>query len=155
TNGVVPMGAAAVSDEIYDSIIDSAADGATELFHGYTYSACPVACAAGLAALGIYEKEGLFERAGKLSPYFLDAMWSLQGMDVVDDIRGYGLLAGIELKPHPAPSVRGYEALQRLYEKGLLVKVTGDCILLSPPLVISESEIDFMIDTLREVFETL
>ena len=155
TNGVVPMGAVAVSDEIYDTVIDSAANGATELFHGYTYSACPVACAAGLAALGIYEKEGLFERAGKLSPYFLDAVFSLQGMDVITDIRGYGLLAGIELAPHPAPSVRGYEALQRTYEKGLLVKVTGDCVLLSPPLIVSESEIDFMIDTLREVFETL
>ena len=155
TNGNVPMGAVAVKDEIYDTVVNAAPDKAIELFHGYTYSACPVAAAAGLATLGIFEKEGLFERAGKLAPYFLDAVFSLQDMDIVTDIRGFGLLAGIDLEPHPAPGIRGYEALNRLYEKGLLIKLTGDCVLLSPPLIISESEIDFMVDTLREVFEGL
>ena len=155
TNGVVPMGAVAVKDEIYDTVVNAAPDKAIDLFHGYTYSACPVAAAAGIATLGIYEKEGLFERAGKLAPYFLDAVFSLQDMDIVTDIRGFGLLAGIDLAPHPAPGIRGYEALNRLYEKGLMVKMTGDCVVLSPPLIISESEIDFMIDTLREVFEEL
>ncbi len=114
-----------------------------------------MAAAAGLAALGIYEKEGLFERAGTLAPYFLDAVFSLQDMEIVTDIRGFGLLAGLDLEPHPAPGIRGYEALNRLYEKGLMVKMTGDCVILSPPLIISESEIDFMVDTLREVFEGL
>ena len=155
TNGNLPMGTVAVKDEIYDTVVNAAPDKAIELFHGYTYSACPVAAAAGLATLGIFEKEGLFERAGKLAPYFLDAVFSLQDMDIVTDIRGFGLLAGIDLEPDPAPGIRGYEALNRLYEKGLLIKLTGDCVILSPPLIISESEIDFMVDTLREVFEGL
>ena len=155
TNGNVPMGAVAVRDEIYDAVVNAAPGRSIELFHGYTYSACPIATAASLAALDIYEKEGLFARAERMAPYFLDAIVALQDIEIVTDIRGYGLLAGIEMAPHPAPGVRGYEALQRLYEAGLVVKMTGDCILLSPPLIISESEIDFMADTLRTVIEGL
>ena len=93
-NGVIPLGAVAVRDEIYETITGAAPEGMTEFFHGYTYSANPVACAAGLAAMDIYENEGLFERAGALSPYFLEQVFALQELPVVYDIRGYGLLVG-------------------------------------------------------------
>ncbi len=155
TNGNVPMGAVMVADEIYEAIVNAAPEKSVEFFHGYTYSACPVACAASLAALGIYEKEGLFERAAQMAPYFLDAVFSLQDLDMVTDIRGFGLLAGIDLAPGKAPGMRGYEALQRLYEAGLVVKMTGDCVILSPPLIIENAEIDFMVDTIRKVVEGL
>ncbi|MCH7942511.1 MAG: aspartate aminotransferase family protein [Proteobacteria bacterium] len=155
TNGNVPMGAVAVKDEIYETVVNAAPEKSVEFFHGYTYTACPVACAAGLAALGIYEKEGLFERAAAMAPYFLDRVFSLQDIDLVTDIRGFGLLAGIDLAPGKAPGMRGYEALQRFYEAGLMVKMTGDCILLSPPLVIENAQIDFMVDTIRKVLKEL
>ena len=155
TNGNLPMGAVAVDDGIYETIVNAAPEKSVEFFHGYTYTACPVACAAGLAALGIYEKEGLFERAHRMAPYFLEAVFSLRDLDLVTDIRGFGLLAGIDLAPGDAPGVRGYEALQRFYEAGLMVKMTGDCILLSPPLIIENTEIDFMVDTLRKVIKGL
>ena len=155
TNGNLPMGAVAVDDKIYETIVNAAPEKSVEFFHGYTYTACPVACAAGLATLGIYEKEGLFERAGRMAPYFLEAVFSLRDLDLVTDIRGYGLLAGIDLAPGSAPGVRGYDALQRFYEAGLMVKMTGDCILLSPPLIIENTEIDFMVDTLRKVIKGL
>lgn len=155
TNGNLPMGAVAVKDEIYETIVNAAPEKSVEFFHGYTYSACPVACAASLAALGIYQKEGLFERAAKMAPYFLDGVFSLRDIDLVTDIRGFGLLAGIDLAPGKEPGARGYEALQRFYEAGLMVKMTGDCVLLSPPLIIENAEIDFMIDTIRKVVEGL
>ncbi|MFP6732175.1 MAG: aspartate aminotransferase family protein [Alphaproteobacteria bacterium] len=155
TNGVVPMGAVAVKDEIYETVVNAAPEKSVEFFHGYTYTACPVACAASLAALDIYEKEGLFERSAQIAPYFLDAVFSLQDLDLITDIRGFGLLAGIDLAPDKAPGIRGYEALQRFYEAGLMVKMTGDCILLSPPLIVENAEIDFMVDTIRTVVEGL
>ena len=155
TNGNLPMGAVAVMDEIYETIVNAAPEKSVEFFHGYTYTACPVACAASLAALGIYEKEGLFERAHRMAPYFLEAVFSLQGLDLVTDIRGFGLLAGIDLAPGKAPGARGYDALQRFYEAGLMVKMTGDCVILSPPLIIENSEIDFMVDTLLKVIKGL
>ena len=155
TNGNLPMGAVAVMDEIYETIVNAAPEKSVEFFHGYTYTACPVACAASLAALGIYEKEGLFERAHRMAPYFLEAVFSLQDLDLVTDIRGFGLLAGIDLAPGKAPGARGYDALQRFYEAGLMVKMTGDCVILSPPLIIENSEIDFMVDTLLKVIKGL
>src|SRR6184192_2559453 len=97
TNGAQPMGAVAVSQRIYDAIVNTAADGAIEFFHGYTYSAHPAACAAGIATLDIYRKEGLFERGRELAPYFQDAIFSLQGAPHVADIRGYGMFAAVEL----------------------------------------------------------
>ncbi len=155
TNGNVPMGAVAVSDDIYRTIVEAASDNAIELFHGYTYSACPVAAAAALAALDIYRDEGLFERAGELSAHFLDTIFSLEGMAAVADIRGYGLLAGIELAPAEAPGARGAVALERLYEAGLMTKVTGDAILLSPPLVAGRDHIDRIGEILRTVLAAL
>ncbi len=151
TNGNVPMGAVAVRDGIYDAVVGAAPDKTVELFHGYTYSGCPVAVAAALATLDIFEREGLFERAAELSPYFLDAIHSLEDIPVVSDIRGYGLLAGIDIAPAEAPGARGYEILQRLYGAGLIVKTTGDAVLLSPPLIAERGHVDEIRDTLREV----
>ena len=152
TNGAQPMGAVAVSEKIYCTIVDSAPDHAVELFHGYTYSAHPAACAAGIAALAIYEKEGLFERAAEMSPYFLDAVYSLKGIPAVTDIRGYGMLAGIDLAMDGRPGARGYDATKRLFAAGLHVKFTGDAGIVAPPFVAEKSHIDQMIDILRKVF---
>jgi beta-alanine--pyruvate transaminase len=151
TNGAQPMGAVAVSDKIYGAIVDHAPAHAVELFHGYTYSAHPAACAAGLAALAIYEKEKLFERAAALSPYFLDAIWSLEGIPAVADIRGYGMLAGIDLAPAERPGARGYDATKRLFAAGLHVKFTGDSGIVAPPFVAEKSHIDRIVDILRAV----
>jgi beta-alanine--pyruvate transaminase len=152
TNGAQPMGAVAVSDKIYGTIVDSAPDHAVELFHGYTYSAHPAACAAGIAALDIYEKEGLFQRAAEMSPYFLDAVYSLKGIPAVTDIRGYGMLAGIDLAMDGRPGARGYDATKRLFAAGLHVKFTGDAGIVAPPFVAEKSHIDQMVDILRKVF---
>ena len=155
TNGNVPMGAVAVRDEIYETVINAAPEGQIELFHGYTYSGCPVAVAASLAVLGIYRDDGLFEHAAEMSPYFLDMVFALREFDVVTDIRGYGLLAAFDLAPDKAPGLRGYEVLQRLYAGGLVVKVTGDVVLLSPPLIAEREHVDEMGDKLRKMLGTL
>jgi beta-alanine--pyruvate transaminase len=152
TNGAQPMGAVAVSDKIYGTIVDSAPDHAVELFHGYTYSAHPAACAAGIAALTIYEKEGLFQRAAEMSPYFLDAIYSLKGIPAVTDIRGYGMLAGIDLAMDGRPGARGYDATKRLFAAGLHVKFTGDAGIVAPPFVAEKTHIDQIVDILRKVF---
>jgi len=150
TNGAQPMGAVAVSDRIYGAVVDHAPAHAVELFHGYTYSAHPAACAAGLAALAIYEKEKLFERAAALSPYFLDAIWSLKDIPAITDIRGYGLLAGIDLAPADRPGARGYDATKKLFAAGLHIKFTGDAGIVAPPFVAEKSHIDQIVDILRK-----
>ncbi len=153
TNGVVPMGAVACSDKIYETITDAVPEAAIELFHGYTYSGCPVAATAGIVTRDIFKEERLVERAGKMSPMFLDAMFSLQDLPVVTDIRGYGLLGGIDLAPLEAPGQRGSQVLQELYAAGLMTKLTGDCVLLSPPLIIEEKHIDELFTKLRGVLK--
>ncbi|MDH3475313.1 MAG: aspartate aminotransferase family protein [Rhodospirillales bacterium] len=153
TNGVVPMGAVACSEKIYETITQVAPETAIELFHGYTYSGCPVATAASHAALTIYEEEGLFERVAGMSPKFLDAVFSLRDLPVVSDIRGYGLLAGIDLAPLDTPGQRGTVVLQELWNAGLMVKLTGDCALVSPPLVCEERHIDEIVEKLRAVLK--
>ncbi len=150
TNGAQPMGAVAVRDSIYRTIVDGAPDGATEFFHGYTYSAHPAACAAGLATLKIYETEGLFARGRELAPYFQDAMFGLQDMGVVADVRGFGMLAGVEIKPGAAPGVRGTELQARLFDRGLHVKTTGDVAIIAPAFIASRAEIDQMAAILRD-----
>ncbi len=154
TNGNVPMGAVAVRDEIYETVVDAAPDRAVELYHGYTYSGCPVAVAASLATLEIYRKEDLFNRAAELSPYFLDAIFSMRDIPLVTDIRGYGLFATVDIEAGVAPGVRGYEMLQRLYENGLIVKLTGDALLIAPPLIAERAHIDEMCDKMRKVLAT-
>ncbi|MDA1089299.1 MAG: aspartate aminotransferase family protein [Proteobacteria bacterium] len=150
TNGAVPMAAVAVRDEIYDAVVNASPEGAIEMFHGYTYSGHPTACAAGLAALAIYEKENLFERAAELSPYFLDQIFSLRDMDVVTDIRGYGLIAGFDVAAGAAPGQRGTQLQKDLFWSGLHVKFTGDTGIVAPPFIAEKEHIDQIIGLLRE-----
>jgi beta-alanine--pyruvate transaminase len=152
TNAAQPMGAVAVSDKVHDAIVNAAPGKSIELFHGYTYSAHPGACAAGLVTLDIYEKEKLFERAAELSGYFLDAIFALRELPVLTDIRGYGLIAGFDLKPEDgAPGARGLEAQKRLFKAGLHVKFTGDAGIVAPPLVSEREHVDELCGILREV----
>ena len=152
TNAAQPMGAVAVSDRVHDAIIDAAPGRSIELFHGYTYSAHPGACAAGLATLEIYEKEKLFERAAGLSDFFLDSIFALEELPVITDIRGYGLMAGFDLKPDErGPGVRGLEVQKRLFRAGLHVKFTGDAGIVAPPLISGPEHVDEICRILREV----
>ncbi len=142
TNAAVPMGAVVASSSIYDAIVEGAAPG-IELFHGYTYSGHPLAAAAGIAALDIYEEEDLFERARAMSAPFADAVHGLRGIRHVIDVRNLGMVAGIELEPRPdAPGARATEVFQRCFDQGLLIRITGDTIALSPPLIIENAHID-------------
>jgi len=150
TNGAQPMGAVAVRTGIYRTIIDAAPDGAPEFFHGYTYSAHPAACAAGLATLEIYRNEQLFAKGRELSGYFLDAMFALQDLPAVNDVRGFGMLAGIEIKPGKAPGVRGNELQAKLFDRGLHVKTTGDVAIMAPAFIASRADIDLMGSMLRD-----
>ena len=155
TNGNLPMGAVAVDEGIYDTITGAAPDGTVDFFHGYTYSGTPAACAAGLATMEIYEREGLFDRAAELSPYFLDAVFSLRDLPVVTDIRGYGLIAGLDLAPGSAPGVRGPEVQKKLYAAGLHVKMTGDSGIIAPPLVSERAHVDRLVEVMREILSTI
>ena len=150
TNGAQPMGAVAVRNDIYGTIVDAAPAGGPEFFHGYTYSAHPAACAAGLATLKIYETERLFAAAREMSGYFQDAMFALQDLAVVNDVRGYGLLAGVELKPGKAPGVRGGELQAKLFDRGLHVKTTGDVAIVAPAFIATRSDIDQIAAILRD-----
>jgi beta-alanine--pyruvate transaminase len=144
------MGAVAVHADIYRTILDASPAGVPEFFHGYTYSAHPAACAAGLATLEIYRKENLFARGRELSAYFLDKMFALGDLPAVADVRGYGMLAGIEVKAGKAPGVRGNELQAKLYDRGLHVKTTGDNAIMAPAFIASRSDIDEMAAMLRE-----
>jgi beta-alanine--pyruvate transaminase len=153
TNGCQPMGAVAVKDEIYETVTEAAPKNAIEFFHGYTYSGHPAACAAGIATQEIYEKENLFERAGKMSDYFLDKLFDLRDVEAISDIRGYGLLGAIDLKPVGGPGARGTAIQKKLFWNGLHIKFTGDCGVVAPPLVCEKSHIDEMFAILRETLE--
>ncbi len=155
TNGVLPMGAVAVSDNIYETVTNAAPDGAVEFFHGYTYSGNPAACAAGLATLDIYESEDLFARGEALSEHFLDAVYDLEDLNIVTDVRGYGMLAGIDLAAGSAPGVTGTKAMKKLFAAGLHVKLTGDCALVAPPLISTKGDVDEIGGILRDVLANL
>ena len=156
TNGSVPMGAVMVRKGIYDGMMAAAPENTIELFHGYTYSGHPLACAAALASLDVFEEEQLFKRAGDLAPYFEDAVHSLRELPHVIDVRNMGMVAGIELEPIPGkPTARAFEAFQRCYEKGVLIRTTGDIIALSPPLIISKPQIDELVGTLGGVLREM
>ncbi len=153
TNGAMPMGAVFVRDDIHGAFMDGP-EHLIELFHGYTYSGHPVSCAAGLAALTIYEKENLLSRAGELAGYWEDAAHALAELPHVIDVRNLGLIAGIELEPRPGqPTARGYEVFLRCFERGVLVRFTGDIIALSPPLIIEDHEIDHLFGVLADAIE--
>ncbi len=150
TNGAVPMGAVVVKGGIYDAVINKTTAG-IELFHGYTYSGHPLAAAAGLATLQVYKDERLFERAQTLSSYWEQAIHSLKGRPHIIDIRNYGLVAGIELEPREgAVGARAQDIFRYCFDNGLLIRVTGDIIALSPPLIIETSEIDSIVHMLDE-----
>jgi len=155
TNGVVPMGAVFVRKEIHDAFMNGP-EHLIEFFHGYTYSGNPVSSAAGLATLDIYEEEGLLTRGAEIARYWEDALHGLKGLPHVIDIRNCGLVGAIELEPIAgSPTKRAFTAFLKAYEKGLLIRTTGDIIALSPPLIISKAEIDQLFGTLAEVLKGL
>jgi beta-alanine--pyruvate transaminase len=155
TNGCQPMGAIAVKDEIYETIINAAPENAIELFHGYTYSSHPAACAAGVAVQKIYEADNTFAKAAGLVDHFQKALYSLEGLDCLADIRGYGMIGAIELKPKGNPGALGTQFQKDLFWRGLHVKFTGDCGVVAPAFVATEGDIDAMIGLLREALEEL
>jgi len=142
TNGAIPMGAVFASRRIHDAMMNGPPD-QIELFHGYTYSGHPAACAAGLAAMQIYQDEKLLTRGAGLTDHWQNTLHGLRGLPHVADIRAIGMLAGIELTPRQsAPGTRGYDVFLDCFQRGLLIRLTGDIIALSPPLIIEPAQID-------------
>lgn len=155
TNGVIPMGGVMVTGAIHDAFMNGP-EHAIELFHGYTYSGNPVASAAGLATLDTYAEEGLFERAATLAPKWEAALHSLKGLPHVTDIRNLGLVGAVELETIPGqPGKRGFDAFLKAYDAGILIRVTGDIIALSPPLIVSDAQIDELVGKLAEVLKAV
>jgi beta-alanine--pyruvate transaminase len=155
TNGVIPMGAVFVKKEIYETFM-TGPEHLIEFFHGYTYSGHPVAAAAGLATLDTYEEEGLLTRGAELAPYWADALHSLRDLPHVIDVRNFGLVGAVELEPIAGePTKRAFTAFLEAFNKGLMVRTTGETIALSPPLIIQKSEIDLLFDTLRGILKAL
>lgn len=155
TNGAVPMGAVFCARTIHDAMMQGPED-AIELFHGYTYSGHPIACAAGLVMLDICAEEGLLTRAACLAQAWREAVGALRASPLVIDIRTIGPVSGIELAPRPgAAGARAHEVFVKCFERGLLIRVTGDVIALSPPLILNQSEIEMMVSTLSECLRDL
>ncbi|QXX73225.1 aspartate aminotransferase family protein [Methylovirgula sp. HY1] len=156
TSGTVPMGGVAIRKGIYDAFMKGP-DHAVELFHGYTYSGHPLACAAGIATLDLYAEEGLFERAKKLEPIWADAVHSLKGLPNVLDIRNVGLTAAIDLAPRPdAPGKRAFEAMDRAFhDYDLLIRLAGETIVLTPPLIVSEDQIGEIVDKVGKAIKAV
>ncbi len=135
-------------------MIEASAETAIEFFHGYTYSAHPLACAAALGTLDTYEEDGLFERAKTLEAHWQERLHALRPLPNVIDLRNFGLIGAIELSSRPgAPGARGYDVFTGCYEAGLLTRATGDTIALSPPLIIEDDQIDQLFDILEAVLK--
>ncbi|WP_376097231.1 aspartate aminotransferase family protein [Roseomonas sp. CCTCC AB2023176] len=155
TNAAVPMGAVATRNEIYDAIVDGSPAG-IELFHGYTYSGHPLAAAASIATLALHRAEDLPGRAKAIEGYWGDAAHSLRATDGVIDIRNIGLIAGIELQPRESkPGARAMDVFRRCFDQGVLIRVTGDIIALSPPLIIEKPHVDRIIETVGEAIRAV
>lgn len=155
TNATVPASGVVLKQDIYDGLMNGPEWG-IELAHGYTYSAHPLAVAAGLATLDVYKEEGLFERAAGLAPVMEDAIHSLKGEPHVIDIRNIGLMAAVELAPIPGqPGKRGYDAFLKAYEAGVYIRLSGDTLAFSPPLIAEKEHFEVMVETLRKVLQTL
>ena len=154
TNGTQPMGVVAVSENIYDTVINAAPEGAIEFFHGYTYSAHPCAVAAAHATLDIYEKEKLFDRAASMSEYFLDSIFSLKRHSIVTDIRGYGMMTGVDVAMDKKPGVRGMAIQKKLFAEGMHVKFTGDCGIVAPPFIAEKKHIDEIVEKFSKVLKS-
>jgi beta-alanine--pyruvate transaminase len=151
TNGAQPMGAVFAQRKVHDAFMQGP-ENVIELFHGYTYSAHPAACAAALATLDIYARENLLTRAATLSPTWENALHSLRGLPHVIDIRNYGLIGAVEMEPRAGkPGARGYEAFVKCFERGLLVRPAGDVIALSPPLIVEPAQMARMVEILGDV----
>ncbi len=148
TNGALPMGAVFSQRKIYDAFMQGP-ENAIELFHGYTYSAHPVACAAALATLDVYAKDGLLTRAASVAPHLENAVHSLKGLPHVVDVRNYGLIGGVELEPRQGkPGTRGFDVFLKCFERGVLVRPSGDTIAMSPPLIVESKQIERIAETL-------
>ncbi|MBZ9812990.1 aspartate aminotransferase family protein [Mesorhizobium sp. CA7] len=155
SNGVIPMGAVFVKKEIHDAFM-TGPEHMIEFFHGYTYSGNPIACAAALGTLDTYKEEGLLTRGEELAPYWEDALHSLKGEPHVVDIRNIGLIGAIELAPIAgSPTKRAFSAFVKAFERGALIRTTGDIIALSPPLIITKGQINELIDHVREVLRSI
>ncbi|WP_116473219.1 aspartate aminotransferase family protein [Zobellella maritima] len=152
TNGAAPMGAVLAHEDIYQAIVDNAASG-VEFFHGYTYSAHPLACAAAMATLDIYEQEGLYHRGaeqGELARYFEQGLHSLKDLPGVIDIRNYSMIAAVEFEPQPEKvGISGGQVQTRAWDHGMMLRSLGDAIAMSPPLIIEKSHIDDAIGILE------
>ncbi|RJX64956.1 aspartate aminotransferase family protein [Vibrio sinensis] len=156
SSGVVPLGAVFAKNEIYQTVVNNAPEGAVEFFHGYTYSGHPVACAAGLATLDIYEREGLLHRAsGEIGEYFQQGLHSLKGIPSIVDIRNYGLIGAVQFAQPAHGKPIGFDILKQCYDKGVMVRSMGNTIALSPPLIIEKQHIDVIVDTLSAVAKKL
>ena len=150
TNGSMPMGAVCVKDEIYETVTDTSNEGAIEFFHGYTYSGHPASCAAGLATLKIYEEEALFDRAAEMSIYFQESLFSLTDHPAVKDVRGIGMMGGVEVHAKEAPGKHGTQLQKDMFWNGLHVKFTGDTGILAPMFISERTHIDEIIDKFRK-----
>src|SRR5450631_2832038 len=151
TNGAIPMGAVFSQRKIYDTFMQGP-ENSIELFHGYTYSAHPIACAAALATLDVYVKEGLLTRAASLSAPWENAVHSLRGLPHVIDVRNFGLIGAVEMEPRQGkPGARGFEVFLKCFERGVMVRQTGDTIAMAPPLVILPAQIERIVETLSTV----
>lgn len=155
SNGAIPMGAVMVAERIYETLSDQGQASGIELFHGYTYSAHPAACAAALATLDIFDRECLIERAHGLEEQFQSAARSLRSLPVVTDVRGLGMMAGVDLEPLMESGKRGLATLQALYDAGVLVKFTADTMLIGPALVIEPNEITLLFERIGNVLADL
>lgn len=151
TNASQPLGAVVAKQAIYEAITEAGPAQGIEFFHGYTYSAHPASCAAGLAMMEIFRKEKLIERAAEMSTYFLDSIFSLKDMPGLVDIRGIGMMAAIEVAPGKVPGSRGHELQKLLFDANLNLKATGDSIILAPPFIAEKHHIDEITDKVRGV----
>jgi beta-alanine--pyruvate transaminase len=155
TNGCVPMGGVMIRKGIFDALAAEAGHG-IELFHGYTYSGHPLACAAGLATLDVYNQEGLFQRCADMAPYLERRLHELRGTQHVEDIRNLGLIGAVQLQSRPdMPGARAFEVFTRCFERGVLIRTTGDTIALSPPFIIDKAQIDHIVDTLKAIISAV
>jgi beta-alanine--pyruvate transaminase len=156
TSGTVPMGGVIVREPVHEAFM-LGPENAIELFHGYTYSAHPLACAAGLATLDIYRDEKLFERARNLEPKFADAVMSLRNEPNVVDIRTVGITAGIDLAPNEnGPGDRGFAALRSgFHDHDLMMRIAGDTLALTPPLIVSDDQVGEIIDKVAKVIRAV
>ncbi|MFC6635248.1 aspartate aminotransferase family protein [Microbulbifer taiwanensis] len=155
SNGAIPLGAVFAREGIYDTFMQGP-EHIPELAHGYTYSAHPVACAAAMATLDIYESEKLFDRVREISPHFEEALHGLKDCPNVIDIRNYGLAGAIQLQPRDGePGKRAMEVVLEAYKRGVLLRWTGDTIAVAPPFIIETAQIDQIAQTLREILQTV